>query len=85
MQYRIADGCAVLSTVGGQGADGTLDLIEQIREHRNVANRVRRQVHGGDREMQLAPAPMAPHAALLWVALLAFTLPLITEVILDPA
>jgi hypothetical protein len=61
--HRIVNSLAVIGAVAGHRGDRALNLVEQIRNHRNIADIVRGQFHGGDlmgvgvdREMKFPPA-----------------------------
>src|SRR6201990_2542452 len=64
----------VIGAIGGHRCDRTVDLIKQIRHHRDVADIVRRQLHCDDfvaigihREMKLAPASTKTLPVLLFM------------------
>ena len=46
--HRIVNRLAVIGAVSNHRGDRTLDLVEQVRQRRDIADIVRGQFHGGD-------------------------------------
>ena len=70
--HSIVNDCAIIRAVGGHRSDRGVDLIEQLRDFRNVAHIVGRQFRGDDcmpvrinPKMQLAPPAPRPDAMFL--------------------
>ena len=70
--HSIVNGRAIIRAVGGHRSDAGIDLIEQLRDFRNIAHIVGRQLRGDDvmrartnTKMQLAPSAVRPDAMFL--------------------
>src|SRR5689334_12301626 len=67
LQYLVVHRVAVIGAVGGHRTDRALDLVQQIRERRDIGDIIRGQFNCGDLlrigvdpQMQFAPAPAGP-------------------------
>src|ERR1700712_2339811 len=72
LQPLVVDRLPVIGAIGYHRTDLALNLVQQIRERRDIADIIRGQFHRGNllrigvnREMQLTPAPARPDPVLL--------------------